>query len=69
VKELWDYAVLLTVRAYVRSEDYWKALYALQRAVKDAFDKAGILIPVSRQAPIVRTEPSEPGNTAKAPAD
>jgi small conductance mechanosensitive channel len=63
VKEIQEYAVLMTVRAYVRSEDYWKALYALQRSVKDALDKAGILIAVSRQAAINRAEPKQPGNT------
>lgn len=63
VKELQEYAVLMTVRAYVRSEDYWKTLYALQRAVKDALDGAGILIAVPRQAPITRAETEMPGNT------
>lgn len=63
VKELQEYAVLMTVRAYVHSADYWKALYALQRQVKDALDKANILIAVSRQAPIIRTEPKVRGNT------
>ncbi|HEY8950768.1 MAG TPA: mechanosensitive ion channel domain-containing protein [Rhizomicrobium sp.] len=63
VKELQEYAVLMTVRAYVRSSDYWQALYSLQRQVKDALDAANILIAVSRQAAINRAEPRVAGNT------
>jgi len=63
VKELQEYAVLMTVRAYVHSADYWQALYSLQRQVKDALDKANILIAVSRQAAINRAEPRVAGNT------
>jgi small conductance mechanosensitive channel len=61
--ELQEYAVVMTVRAYVRSEDYWKSLYALQKSVKAAMHKAGILIAVTRQAAINRAEPEKPGNT------
>jgi small conductance mechanosensitive channel len=61
--ELQEYAVVMTVRAYVRSEDYWKSLYSLQKSVKTAMSKAGILIAVSRQAAINRAEPDRPGNT------
>lgn len=61
--ELQEYAVVMTVRVYVRSEDYWKSLYSLQKSVKTAMSKAGILIAVSRQAAINRAEPDRPGNT------
>ena len=61
--ELQEYAVVMTVRAYARSDDYWKTLYALQKSVKTAMQKAGILIAVSRQAAINRAEPAKPGNT------
>jgi small conductance mechanosensitive channel len=57
VSELQEYAVVMTARAYVRSPDYWQALYKLQRDVKDALDKAGILIAVPRQAAAIREEP------------
>jgi small conductance mechanosensitive channel len=63
VVELQDYAVLMRARAHVRSPDYWKALWALQKDVKIALDKAGILPAVPRQAPITRNEPAVAGNT------
>ena len=66
VAELQDYAVQMRARAYVRSPDYWRALWALQKEVKIALDKAKILPAVPRQAPIVRTEPVVTGNTMPA---
>jgi len=63
VAELRDYAVLMRARAHVRSPDYWRVLWALQKDVKIALDKAKILPAVPRQAPIVRTEPLVAGNT------
>jgi small conductance mechanosensitive channel len=62
VSELQEYAVVMFVRCYVRSENYWKAMPTIQRNVKTALDKAGILIAVSRQAAIVRNEPQSPLN-------
>jgi small conductance mechanosensitive channel len=62
VLELQEYAVVMRARAHVRSADYWTALYALQKDVKTALDKAKILPAVSRQAAIVRTEPAAAGN-------
>jgi small conductance mechanosensitive channel len=57
VSELQEYAVVMTARAYVRSTDYWQALYKLQRDVKDGLDKAQILIAMPRQAAVIRNEP------------
>lgn len=62
VHELQEYVVVMQARAYVRSADYWQALWPLQKAVKAALDKARILIAVTRQATINRSEPSVPGN-------
>lgn len=62
VLELLDYAVVMRARAHVRSSDYWKAFYALQKDVKLALDKAKILPAVPRQAAINRTEPDVAGN-------
>lgn len=45
VKSLDDSAVTLTVRAWVRNADYWKVFFAGNRAIKEAFDKAGVAIP------------------------
>ena len=56
VSELQEYAVVMTARAYVRSTDYWQALYKLQRDVKDGLGKAKILIAVTRQAAVIRNE-------------
>ncbi|HEY1707315.1 MAG TPA: mechanosensitive ion channel domain-containing protein [Rhizomicrobium sp.] len=50
VSELQEYAVVMFVRAYIKSEDYWRALPSIQKSVKDALDTAGILIAVTRQA-------------------
>jgi small conductance mechanosensitive channel len=58
VQELQEYAVVLFVRAYIKSVDYWTALPAIQKTAKDALDAAGILIAVTRQAVAVRREGS-----------
>jgi len=61
--ELQDYSVIMRARAYVRSADYWRALWALQKEVKIALDKAKILPAVPRQAPMTRSEPQVAGNS------
>ena len=45
VAELADSSVNLATRPFVKSEDYWDALFYLQEHVKKEFDKAGIGIP------------------------
>jgi len=65
VSELQEYAVQMFVRCYIKSDDYWKALPSIQKDVKTALDKNNVLIAVARQAPIIRTEPAMPGNTAR----
>ncbi|HEY8697189.1 MAG TPA: mechanosensitive ion channel domain-containing protein [Rhizomicrobium sp.] len=67
VSELGDYAVILAARCFVRSEDYWRALASVQKTVKDALDRAEILIAVPRQAPAVRLEPAVAKNTPPSP--
>ena len=62
VLELQEYAVVMRARVHVRGPDYWKALYALQKDVKQALDKANILPAVPRQAEIIRAEPRVCGN-------
>jgi small conductance mechanosensitive channel len=57
LNEIGEYAMMMRARAHVRSPDYWRALWALQKDVKLALDKADILPAVARQAPIVRNEP------------
>jgi small conductance mechanosensitive channel len=64
VSELQEYAVQMFVRCHIRSEDYWKALPSIQKDVKAALDRAGILIAVTRQAAAVRNEKPMPANEA-----
>lgn len=45
VLRLDDSAVTLTVRAWVKTADYWSVFFAGNRLVKEAFDKAGVGIP------------------------
>lgn len=67
VLELQEYAVLMFARAFVPSNDYWRALPSLQKSVKDALDREKILHPVNRQAAMVRNEPQWPANTPPNP--
>jgi small-conductance mechanosensitive channel len=62
VAELQDHAVVMRARAHVRSQDYWRALWSLQKEVKTALDKASILPAVPRQAAMTRIEPCVTGN-------
>ena len=56
VAELQEYAVILKARAYVRSPDYWTALYGLQKEVQRALRSHDVLIAVTRQAAVNRNE-------------
>jgi small conductance mechanosensitive channel len=71
VQELQEYTVVFAARALVRSADYWKALYALQKEVAMALAKADILLAVTRQAAVTRNEPlsryTEPPDAEPAP--
>lgn len=62
VHDLQEYSVVMRAGAYVRSGDYWKAHWLLQKEVKMALDRAKILPAVTRQAAINRTEPLATGN-------
>jgi small conductance mechanosensitive channel len=68
LNEIGEYFMAMRARAHVRSPDYWKALWSLQKDVKIALDKAGILSAGNRQAPIVRNEPLSAVNRP-APAE
>jgi small conductance mechanosensitive channel len=67
VSELQEYTAVMVARAMVRSADYWKALYALQKEVQTALTAANILLPVTRQAPVVRNEPQTPLTQPRQP--
>jgi len=45
VKSLDDSAVALTVRVWAKNADYWSVYFAGIRALKEAFDRAGVAIP------------------------
>ncbi|MCR5776467.1 MAG: mechanosensitive ion channel family protein [Lachnospiraceae bacterium] len=48
VKELADSAVVIGARFWVKSEDYWNAMWGMNEEVKLTFDKIGIVIPYNQ---------------------
>jgi len=57
VFEIQEYTIVFKARCHVRSMDYWKVLWAAQQGVATALNQADVLLPVTRQAPVVRNEP------------
>jgi len=55
--EIQEFTVIFKARCHARSMDYWKVLWAAQEAVATALNQADVLLPVTRQAPVVRNEP------------
>ena len=45
VKQFSDSSIDFLVRAYVKTEEFWETLWALNKAVKQRFDAEGITIP------------------------
>ena len=45
VKQFGDSSIDFLVRAYVKTEEFWETLWALNKAVKQRFDAEGITIP------------------------
>ncbi|MFO8109840.1 MAG: mechanosensitive ion channel family protein [Thermoplasmata archaeon] len=45
VKSMDDSAVTLVVRPWVKTDDYWDVFFDLQKALKEAYDRAGLNIP------------------------
>ncbi len=45
VKSMDDSAVTLVVRPWVKTDDYWDVFFELQKALKEAYDEAGLNIP------------------------
>lgn len=56
VDELADSAVILGVRAWVKSEEYWPTRWALLEDIKLSFDKEGIEIPYNQLSVHVEKE-------------
>jgi small conductance mechanosensitive channel len=59
ISELKENAVVFAVRPWVKREDYWPVLYALNETVKTRFDAEGIAAPAPASA-------STPANAAPA---
>jgi small conductance mechanosensitive channel len=55
VVNLGDSSVDLQLRAWLKAGDYWEAKFATIKAVKEAFDAAGIEIPYPHQVEIRKT--------------
>ncbi len=66
--EIQEYTVVFKARCHARSMDYWKVLWAAQQAVATALNQADVLLPVTRQAPVVRNEPQS-ALTQRQPLD
>jgi hypothetical protein len=66
--EIQEYTVVFKARCQARSMDYWKVLWAAQQAVATALNQADVLLPVTRQAPVVRNEPQS-ALTRRQPLD
>ena len=45
VKEMADSAVILVIRPWVKTEEYWDFFFDFQKAIKQKYDKEGISIP------------------------
>jgi small conductance mechanosensitive channel len=45
VKEFADSAVILVIRPWVKTSDYWEFFFAFQKSLKQKYDKEGISIP------------------------
>jgi small conductance mechanosensitive channel len=52
-----EYSVDLLVRGWVRNADSEATLFDLQRAIRDRFQNAGVVIPAKRQVSAERMEP------------
>ncbi|MEP6830064.1 MAG: mechanosensitive ion channel domain-containing protein [Rhizomicrobium sp.] len=62
VSSLQEYTMVMFVRGHVVSSDYWEAMASIQKDVKSAMDKAGVLPAVTRQALAIRNEPQSGHN-------
>lgn len=68
VVEIQEYTIIFKARCHARSMDYWKVLWPAQQAVAMALNRADVLLPVTRQAPVVRNEPDLPATHVEQPA-
>lgn len=45
IKSLGDSAVVLSVRSWIKMDDYWGTYFDLQKKLKEAYDEAGLEMP------------------------
>jgi small conductance mechanosensitive channel len=57
VTEILEYTIVFKARCHAPSPDYWRVPWAAQAAVATALNRAQVLLPVTRQAPVTRNEP------------
>ena len=62
VKQFSDSSIDFVVRAYVKTEEFWETVWALNKAVKQRFDAEGITIPFPQRDVhmLPAGEPSQP---------
>lgn len=63
-----DSSVTLTMRTWARQADFWDVHYDLHKAVKEAFDDAGVSIPYPHQVEVGKTPKAKRKLTRKAAA-
>jgi small conductance mechanosensitive channel len=69
VKHFGDYSIDFMVRAYVRTEQFWETLWALNKSVKQRFDAEGISIPFPQRDVHMLTASEPPaGRRGEQPA-
>jgi len=59
VKQFSDSSIDFLVRAYVKTEEFWETLWALNKAVKQRFDAEGITIPFPQRDVHLPTAPGD----------
>ena len=59
VKQFSDSSIDFLVRAYVKTEEFWETLWALNKAVKQRFDAEGITIPFPQRDVHLPTGPGD----------
>lgn len=64
VKSFDNSAITLAIRGWVANADYWRVYYAAEQALKEAFDRAGIVIPFP-QMDVRLIAGTSPQNNAK----
>ncbi|MDO1559437.1 mechanosensitive ion channel family protein [Brevundimonas sp. 2R-24] len=68
VTDLADSAVVVTLHAFVKSDDWWPTRTDLMRQIKEAFDREGVVIPYPHQVHVEKAAPPPPKPAVLKPA-